>query len=77
MNPIFDDGYGNLNPESTGDDVHLYANYYADWVNWFKTVGVVTDEEADALAAIEAAKQAQAQEDANETEDSEDGETTS
>lgn len=77
VNPIFDDGYGNLNPESTGDDVHLYANYYTDWVNWFKTVGVVTDEEADALAAIEAAKQAKAQEDANKTEDSEDGETTS
>lgn len=45
VNPIFDDGYGNLNPEFTGDDVHLYANHYTDWVNWLNTVAVV-DEDA-------------------------------
>lgn len=43
VNPIFDDGYGNLSSECTGDDVHLYANYYADWVAWFNNNAVVKD----------------------------------
>lgn len=59
VNPIFDDGYGNLNSEYTSDDVHLYANHYADWVNWFGTVAVMTDEmEAEYAAAQKAAEEA-------------------
>lgn len=65
VNPLFDDGYGNLNSEYTSDDVHLYANHYADWVNWFSTVAVMTDEME---AALEAAKE-EAKEEASETEE--------
>lgn len=63
VNPLFDDGYGNLNSEYTSDDVHLYANHYADWVNWFGTVAVMTDEME---AALEAAKEEAAKETAKE-----------
>ena len=70
VNPLFDDGYGNLNSEYTSDDVHLYANHYADWVNWFGTVAVMTDEMEAALEAAkkEAAKEA-AKEDASKSEE--------
>lgn len=44
VNPIFDDGTGNLNAASTGDSVHLYANYYSQWVDWFKTKAIVNQE---------------------------------
>ena len=75
VNPLFDDGYGNLNSEYTSDDVHLYANHYADWVNWFGTVAVMTDEMEAALeaakeeAAKEAAKEEAAKEDASKSEE--------
>ena len=34
VNPIFDDGAGNLRAECTSDGVHIYAKYYVDWANW-------------------------------------------
>ncbi len=36
VNPIFDDGYGNLKSDMTGDGVHLYAKYYIDWAKWIE-----------------------------------------
>lgn len=36
VNPIFDDGYGNLRADMTGDGVHLYAKYYIDWAEWLE-----------------------------------------
>lgn len=34
VNPIFDDGAGNLRAECTNDGVHIFAKYYVDWANW-------------------------------------------
>ncbi len=36
VNPIFDDGFGNLQADMTGDGVHLYAKYYKDWIKWIE-----------------------------------------
>lgn len=35
-NELFSDGNGNLSPEKSGDDAHLYAKHYAEWGNWIK-----------------------------------------
>lgn len=36
-NPVFDDAEGNLRSDATGDGVHVYANYYSTWCDWFCT----------------------------------------
>lgn len=33
-NVLFDDADGNLSADKTGDNVHLYAKYYAEWGKW-------------------------------------------
>lgn len=35
INPVFDDGNGNLRPDCTGDGIHVYASYYKTWCEWF------------------------------------------
>lgn len=35
VNPVFDDGSGNLHPDCTGDGVHVFASYYKTWCEWF------------------------------------------
>ena len=37
VNPVFDDADGNLRGDATGDGVHVYANYYKTWCDWFCT----------------------------------------
>lgn len=41
VNPVFDDGSGNLNPDYTGDGIHVFASYYSTWCEWLcmNTVG--------------------------------------
>lgn len=34
VNPIFDDGSGNLMENCTEDGVHVFAKYYRDWCDW-------------------------------------------
>lgn len=34
VNPVFDDGSGNLHPDCTGDGVHVFASYYKTWCEW-------------------------------------------
>lgn len=34
VNPLFDDGFGNLDSEKSEDDAHLYAKYYKVWGKW-------------------------------------------
>lgn len=34
INPLFDDGSGNLHPDCTGDGVHVFASYYKTWCEW-------------------------------------------
>lgn len=34
VNPLFDDGEGNLSPEYTVDESHVLGKYYKDWVDW-------------------------------------------
>lgn len=41
INPYYDDGEGNLNPEYSTDGVHIYAKYYQEWVNWLCTKAIV------------------------------------
>ena len=41
VNPLFDDGYGNLNPEYSGDGAHVYGKLYLEWADWMKTQGIV------------------------------------
>lgn len=33
-NELFGDGNGNLSPDKSGDDAHLYAKHYAEWGKW-------------------------------------------
>ena len=40
-NAIFDDENGDLRSDFSGDGVHIYAKYYAAWVDWLCTKGVV------------------------------------
>ena len=40
INPVFDDGCGNLSSECTGDGTHLYAKYYKPWSDWLLTMGI-------------------------------------
>lgn len=41
VNVIFDDEKGNLKAECTSDNTHVYAKYYADWVDWLKTKAIL------------------------------------
>ena len=41
VNPIFDDGNGNLRSEYTGDGTHLYAKYTIKWADWLKNNVIV------------------------------------
>lgn len=34
VNPLFDDGYGNLDSKYTADDVHVLGVYYRTWSEW-------------------------------------------
>lgn len=34
VNPLFDDGTGNLAAQYTSDGIHIYARYYPIWVEW-------------------------------------------
>lgn len=35
INPVFDDGNGNLMADCTSDGVHVFAKYYPQWCDWF------------------------------------------
>lgn len=35
INPVFDDGNGNLIADCTSDGVHVFAKYYPQWCDWF------------------------------------------
>lgn len=41
INPYYDDGEGNLNPEYSTDGVHIYAKYYTEWANWLSQNAIV------------------------------------
>ena len=34
VNPLFDDGQGNLGTEYTSDGTHVLAKYYRTWAQW-------------------------------------------
>lgn len=34
VNPLFDDGQGNLGSQYTSDGTHVYAKYYRSWAQW-------------------------------------------
>lgn len=34
VNPLFDDGQGNLDTQYTSDGTHVYAKYYRTWAQW-------------------------------------------
>lgn len=36
VNPIFDDGQGNLDKQYTSDNTHIYAKHYRTWVQWLE-----------------------------------------
>lgn len=40
-NEYFDDASGSLKKELTGDDIHIYAKYYVEWIEWLKQRAVV------------------------------------
>ena len=40
-NPLFDDGSGNLNPDLSGDGIHVYGVGYQKWGEWLLTMGIV------------------------------------
>ena len=42
MNVLFDDGYGNLDSQYSGDNTHLLGKYYAQWGQWLCENAVVT-----------------------------------
>ena len=41
VNPLFDDGGGNLNPDLSGDGIHVYGVGYQEWGGWLLTMGIV------------------------------------
>lgn len=41
VNPLFDDGWGNLFDEYTGDGAHVYGSLYKEWCEWLMTKGIV------------------------------------
>ena len=41
VNPVFDDGAGNLEKQYTSDGVHVYGKYYATWGGWLSTKGII------------------------------------
>lgn len=47
INALFDDNEGNLDPEKTSDNVHVYAKYYIDWANWLVEETTAKLSEAD------------------------------
>ena len=42
INEVFDNEYGYLKDEYTGDGVHVYGEYYAEWCDWLCDHAVVT-----------------------------------
>lgn len=46
-NPLFTDENGFLKKDITFDGVHLYANYYMEWVNFIKEHGIVRDNDGN------------------------------
>lgn len=49
VNPVFDDGSGNLNPDYTGDGIHVFAAYYNTWCEWLclNTVGTINNNKGE------------------------------
>ena len=45
INPLYDDETGNLNPQFTGDGVHLKAQYYGAWRTYLMQYGIVKEDE--------------------------------
>ncbi|MBR2283569.1 MAG: hypothetical protein IJ874_03995 [Ruminococcus sp.] len=43
VNPLFDDGTGNLTEDETFDGIHVLAKYYVDWTEWLKKNTVPID----------------------------------
>ncbi|MBO6158462.1 MAG: hypothetical protein J6P72_04255 [Firmicutes bacterium] len=41
VNPLFEDEWGNLSDEYTGDGAHVYGYLYEEWTDWLKTKGIV------------------------------------
>ena len=41
VNPVFDDGDGNLADKYTSDHSHILAKYYENWREWLKTKAVL------------------------------------
>ena len=41
VNPLFDDGSGNLNVDLSGDGIHVYGVGYQEWGEWLLTMGIV------------------------------------
>ena len=46
-NPVFTDANGFLKEDITFDGVHLYANYYMEWMNFIKEHGIVRDDDGN------------------------------
>ena len=46
-NPVFTDENGFLKDDITFDGVHLYANYYMEWVDFIKEHGIVRDSDGN------------------------------
>lgn len=44
INPLYDDETGNLNPQFTGDGVHLKAQYYGAWRTYLMQYGIVKED---------------------------------
>lgn len=40
VNPLFDDGEGNLSESYTSDNAHVLGKYYVDWTDWLLTNAV-------------------------------------
>ena len=47
VNPVFDDGAGNLEEQYTSDGVHVYGKYYRNWGAWLCTKGVIKQGRTD------------------------------
>ena len=46
-NPVFTDENGFLKEDITFDGVHLYANYYMEWMDFIKEHGIVRDNDGN------------------------------
>ena len=45
VNPLFDDGEGNLSTDYAADYAHMYGRCYLTWIDWLCTKGIVPLEE--------------------------------